>query len=102
MPSSEPDQVIDQPQSPSLTIDQVRAFEDILAVFSSPGWAHLQRQLLDNQAQCGNVRFAAKGLEFAQGQCEVLDNLVNWPEMWKNLYVAAQAGHVEVSPEFGR
>ena len=99
MQSNEPGQVIDPLP---LNLDQTRAFEDILAVFTSPGWAHLERQLRDNQERCGNVRFAAQGLDFARGQCEVLDNLVNWPEMWKNLYAAAQSGTVEVSPEFGR
>lgn len=87
--------------APALTPEQTRAFDDILAVFASPGWRHLQKELESQRDAVANVR-TTKDLAFAHGQLSVLDPLSNWKSLWENLYAGAQSGAIEVSPEFGK
>lgn len=91
----------EEPLPISLTLDQTRAFDDVLAVFTSPGWRILQAELISSRDRFRDVRNASKGLDFALGQLDVLETLANWPDLWRNLYEGAQAGTIEVSPEFG-
>jgi hypothetical protein len=84
---------------PAVTLppDEVRAFEDILAVFTSPGWKLLAKQLEAEATSLGNVRNCAD-LAYTKGQLAVLDTIRNWPDTWASIYEAAQAGDVEVEP----
>jgi len=81
-----------------LTPDQVRAFEDILAVFNTPGWAHLAKQLEKDSAALADVRNCTD-LPFAKGQLQVIDTIRRWPDIWNSIYTAAVAGDVEVTDE---
>lgn len=81
--------------SPDLTLDQTRAFEEILEVFNTPGWARLHKRLITDRAAVDNVR-TCTNLELAKGQLGVLDAIIAWPETWAALYEAAKAGDVEI------
>lgn len=78
-----------------LTPDQVKAFEEILEVFNTPGWKHLAKRLEADSTVASDVR-NCKDLAFTHGQLTVLDAIRRWPETWAALYDAAQAGDVEV------
>lgn len=81
-----------------LTPEQVRAFEDILEVFNTPGWKHLAARLEADNAQVSDVR-NCKDLAFTSGQLSVLDAIRRWPQTWASLYDAAVNGDVEVEPD---
>ena len=84
----------------NLNLEQNRAFEDILHVFTLPGWKLLQKELATSIARIADVR-TTKDLSFAQGQLDVLDQVARWDELWRNLHQGAVDGTIEVSPEFG-
>lgn len=86
--------------APTVTAEQVAAFESILEVFKSPGWKLLEKQLIEDQRVTADIR-NAKDLQFAQGQLSVLDNIVNWPAKWEALYDLVLAGEVEIEKDFG-
>lgn len=85
-------------ETPPLTAEQTKAFEDILAVFSTPGWKHLHSRLVTDLRTVENIR-NCKDLAFSSGQVAVLDAIVRWPETWAALYDAAQIGDVEIQED---
>lgn len=77
---------------------EVKAFEDILEVFNSPGWKHLLRQIEADAEAIGNVR-NCQNLDYSRGQLSILDRFRTWPDTWAALYEAAQNGDLEVEAD---
>lgn len=82
-----------------MTVEERRAFDDILAVFSSPGWRHLEKQIKLRIESTQDVR-GVTDLQFAKGALSVLDELANWPTVWASLYEEAESGDVEIAGAF--
>ncbi len=85
----------------NLTLEQTKAFEDILETLNSAGWKHLLKFIEKNRDAAADVRNCTD-LAFSKGQVSVYDTLASAQEIWTTLYDGAREGQLEVEEWFGK